>query len=164
MKMRNAISSTILTIAAVGQVLLSFILYDADGNAGVRTIGWVILWISAVFGWLPVYTFKKWGNTKGRGYVRTTVLVDRGIYAVVRHPQYLAGMLMGVSLFLIAQHWIVAILGLIVIISLYLGIHDEESSAIAKFGASYERYRESVPRINVVVGLIRLLRRRRAGH
>jgi protein-S-isoprenylcysteine O-methyltransferase Ste14 len=162
MKMkRNAITSTILTISAVGQIILAFILYDAHANTAIRTIGWVILWISAVFGWLPVYTLKRRGSPEGRGYVRTTVLVDRGIYAVVRHPQYLAGMLMGVALSLIAQHWIVAILGLTVIISLYLGIYDEERSAIAKFGASYERYRESVPKINVIVGLIRLLRRRR---
>ena len=94
---RAVLSPTILTIVAVGQIILSFVLYKEDGSSVVRTIGWITLWISAIFGWLPVYTLKRWGKPKGRGYIRTTVLVDRGVYAVVRHPQYLAGILMGLA-------------------------------------------------------------------
>jgi protein-S-isoprenylcysteine O-methyltransferase Ste14 len=155
-KTRAGVSSAILTIAAIGQVVLSFVLYKKDGNSILRTTGWVILWISAIFGWLPVYTLKKWGKPKGRGYIRTTVLVDRGIYAVVRHPQYLAGMLMGVALPLIAQHWIVAVLGAVVIVIYYRDTYSEEKAAIEKFGEVYERYRKSVPRINFIAGLVRL--------
>jgi protein-S-isoprenylcysteine O-methyltransferase Ste14 len=163
---RNAkviVSSTILTIVSVGQIVLTFVLYNKTGSSIVRNVGWVILWISAVFGWLPIYTLKKWGKPKGRGYVRTTVLVDRGIYAIVRHPQYVAGMLMGLALSLIAQHWIVAILGAIVIVRLYADTFTEEESVIEKFGEEYERYKESVPRVNFVVGLARLLFHGRKG-
>lgn len=157
------VSSTILTIAAVSQILLSFVLYNENGNSIVRNVGWIVLWISAIFGWLPIHTLKKWGNPKGRGYIRTTVLVDRGIYAIVRHPQYLAGMLMGLALPLIAQHWIVAILGAIMIVIYYKDTFAEEKSTTEKFGAAYERYKESVPRVNVIKGLVQLLRRRREG-
>jgi protein-S-isoprenylcysteine O-methyltransferase Ste14 len=157
---RAVLSPTILTIVAVGQIILSFVLYKEDGSSVVRTIGWITLWISAIFGWLPVYTLKRWGKPKGRGYIRTTVLVDRGVYAVVRHPQYLAGMLMGLALPLIAQHWIVAILGAIVIAIYYRDTFAEEKSAVEKFGAAYEEYRKSVPRVNFITGLVRLLRRR----
>ncbi len=143
----------------MGQIVLSFVLYNENGSSTVRNVGWIILWISAVFGWLPVYTFKKWGRTKGRSYVHTTVLVDRGIYAVVRHPQYLAGMLIGLALPLIAQHWIVAIPGAIAIVIYYTDTFAEEKSAIEKFGEDYERYMESVPRVNFILGLARLLRR-----
>ena len=165
--MKNAkaiVSATILTIVAVGQIILSFVLYNENGSSVVRNMGWIILWISAIFGWLPIYTLKKWGKPEGRGYVRTTVLVDRGIYAVVRHPQYLAGMLIGLALPLIAQHWIVAILGAIAIAIYYADTFAEEKSAIGKFGEEYERYKESVPRVNFIVGLARLLRHRREGH
>lgn len=160
--MKNAkavVSAAILTIAAGGQILLSFVLYNKDGSSIMRNIGWIILWISAIFGWLPIYTLKKWGKPKGKGYVATTVLVDRGIYAVVRHPQYLAGIFMGLALPLIAQHWIVAVLGVIAIGIYYMDTFAEEKSSIEKFGEEYERYKESVPRVNFVVGLSRLLRR-----
>jgi protein-S-isoprenylcysteine O-methyltransferase Ste14 len=158
------VSATLLTIVAVGQIILSFVLYNENGSSIVRNIGWIILWISAIFGWLPIYTFKKWGKPKGRSYIHTTVLVDRGVYAVVRHPQYLAGMLMGLALPLIAQHWIVAILGAIAIVIYYADTFAEEKSAIEKFGEEYERYKESVPRVNFILGLARLLRHRREGH
>jgi protein-S-isoprenylcysteine O-methyltransferase Ste14 len=161
---RAIVSSTILTIAAVGQIILSFVLYKDDGISAVRITGWIILWISAVFGWLPIHTLKKWGKPGGRGYVRTTVLVDRGVYAIVRHPQYLAGILMGLALPLIAQHWIVAMLGAIVIFIDYMDTFAEEKDNVKKFGEKYERYRESVPRVNFFVGLIRLLCHRRERH
>jgi len=158
---KTIISATILTIVAVGQIILSFVLYNKNGSPIVRNIGWIILCISAIFGWLPIYTLKKWGKPKGRGYIHTTVLVDRGIYAVVRHPQYLAGILIGLALPLIAQHWIVAILGIVAIAIYYWDTIAEEESAIEKFGEEYERYRKSVPRVNFIVGLALLLRRRR---
>jgi protein-S-isoprenylcysteine O-methyltransferase Ste14 len=122
--MRNTrviLLATILTIVAVGQIVLSILLYNKAGNPIMTNVGWVILWISAVFGWLPVFTLKRWGGVpKGKGYVNTTILVDRGVYAVVRHPQYLAGMLMGLALSLIAQHWAVTKLGVASILLFYL--------------------------------------------
>ena len=39
-------------------------------------------------GLLPIITFRrKGGVAKGESYIKTTVLVDTGIYAIVRHPQ-----------------------------------------------------------------------------
>jgi protein-S-isoprenylcysteine O-methyltransferase Ste14 len=158
---RAALTSTILTLTAVGQIVLSFVLYNENGSSIVRTIGWAVLWISAVFGWLPIFTLKRWGKTEGRGYVHTTVVVDRGIYKVVRHPQYLAGMLMSAALPLIAQHWLVALLGAVLIFMYYRDTFAEERHCIEKFGAAYERYRESAPRVNFIAGLTRLFQKTR---
>jgi protein-S-isoprenylcysteine O-methyltransferase Ste14 len=158
---RTIASAVVLTIAAVGQIALSFLLYNDEGNDLVTNAGWVILWVSAIFGWLPIFTLKKWGGVpQGKGYVNTTQLVDKGVYGVVRHPQYLAGMLMGVALSLIAQHWAVAVLGLVVVVISYVDTYDEERSCVAKFGEEYTRYAERVPRVNFILGLVRLLRRR----
>jgi protein-S-isoprenylcysteine O-methyltransferase Ste14 len=162
MKKVNAIlSSTILTAVVLGQIILSFVLYNEYGSPLCRIAGWVILWVSAIFGWLPIYTLKKWGSPNGRGYIRTTVLVDCGIYAIVRHPQYLAGVLMGLALPLIAQHWIIAVLGAIAIIIYFKDTFVEEKSSVEKFGEEYKRYKKSVPRLNFILGLIRLLCHRR---
>ncbi|MCK4221951.1 MAG: isoprenylcysteine carboxylmethyltransferase family protein [Dehalococcoidia bacterium] len=159
--MRVVTLLTVWTIAAVGQVVLSFLLYAEPGNDTVRNVGWGVLCLSAVFGWLPIYYLKKWGGVpEQKSYVHTTVLVDRGVYAVVRHPQFLAGILMGVALPLIAQHWLVAVLGAIAIVTYYISAFEDEKSTTARFGEDYERYRESVPRFNFILGLVRVLRRR----
>ena len=147
----------IITILAVGQIVLSFILYNKNGNVAMRNIGWVILWISAIFGWLPIYTFKRYGQVpKGKSYVHTTGLVDKGIYRIIRHPQYFAGILIGLALLLIAQHWLVGLLGIICIIIYYCSSFDEEKTALKKFGEQYQEYMKRVPRFNFIVGLVRL--------
>jgi protein-S-isoprenylcysteine O-methyltransferase Ste14 len=151
----------ILTIVAVGQIVLCFILYNKNGNTFIRNIGWIVLWISAIFGWLPIYTFKKYGKVpKWKGYIHTTQLVDKGVYAIVRHPQYLAGILMAIAFFLIAQHWLIGILCAILIIIYYLSVFDEEQDAIKKFGEDYKQYMKKVPRFNFIQGIIRSLNKR----
>lgn len=161
---RLIISAGILTIAAVGQIILTILLYDYSGNTDIRNAGWVILWISAIFGWLPIFTLKKWGGVpKGKGYIQTTTLVDRGVYGVVRHPQYLAGMLLGIGLSLIAQHWLVSVLGAVVAIVSYADTFEEERDSKDKFGTAYEEYRKRVPRVNFVLGIVRFWIRKKTG-
>jgi protein-S-isoprenylcysteine O-methyltransferase Ste14 len=152
----------VLTIAAVGQIVLSFVLYNKEGSIVLTNIGWGVLVVSAVFGWLPIYTFRKRGGVKGRGYINTTVLVDRGIYAIVRHPQYLAGVLICIALPLIAQHWMVAVLGFVAAVIYYIDTFNEEKKNLEKFGNEYRRYMETVPRMNFVVGIVRLIQRKTA--
>jgi protein-S-isoprenylcysteine O-methyltransferase Ste14 len=153
------VEATILTIAAVGQIILAILLHNQDGNGAVTNIGWVILWLSAIFGWLPIYTFRKWGNVpKGKGYLHTTVLVDRGVYAIVRHPQYLAGILMSVALPLISPHWAVVLLGIVAAIVCYVNMVEEDASDIEKFGDAYKAYIQRVPRMNFLLGIARLIR------
>jgi len=155
----------LLTMTAVGEIVLAIVLYDWDGKAAIINLGWVILWISAVFGCLPIFVFRKWGRvSKGKEYVHTTALVDRGIYALVRHPQYLSFMLIGLALPLIAQHWLVALLGAVVILLTYLVILDEEKSNIEKFGDAYRDYMQRVPRLNFLLGMARLVWRIARAH
>ena len=151
----------ILTIIAVGQIVLCFILYNKNGNSFIRNFGWVVLWISAIFGWLPIYTFKKYGKVpKGKAYVHTTQLVDKGVYAIVRHPQYLAGILMAIAFFLIAQHWLVGILGIVLIFIYYQNTYDEEKKVMEKIGENYKQYMKRVPRLNFILGIVRLIYKR----
>jgi protein-S-isoprenylcysteine O-methyltransferase Ste14 len=75
----------------------------------------------------------------------------------VRHPQYLAGMLLGLALTLIAQHWIVAVLGAAAIIVYYVDTYEEEASSIEKFGEQYIQYMKKVPRVNFLLGILRFV-------
>jgi len=100
---------------------------------------------------------------KGRGYIHTTVLVDSGIYGIVRHPQYLAGVLMSIALPMIAQHWLVEVFGLVAAVVYYVNTFVEQKNNLEKFGEEYTRYMETVPRMDFIVGLLRLMQRRAAG-
>lgn len=150
-----------LTTTMIGQIILALVLHKKSGCVWLINLGWFILWISAIFGWLPIFTFKKWGNVpKGKNYINTTALVDRGIYAIVRHPQYLAGILISIALPMISQHWLVIIPGMITIIITYIDTLEEDKSSVAKFGSTYCKYMQNVPRLNFLLGIIRFLKKK----
>ncbi len=157
MNKKMTIMAAILTFAAIGQIAAAFIFYDPDGNAARINTGWVILWLSAVFGWLPIFTFRRKGEVKGLNYMLTTKLVTSGVYGIVRHPQYLAGILINIALSLITAHWAVWSLGTIAALATYLGTYDEEKNCIEKFGEEYLRYQEKVPRVNFILGILRAI-------
>jgi protein-S-isoprenylcysteine O-methyltransferase Ste14 len=158
---KEKVMAAIVTVATVGQIVLAFVLYNPLGNVPLINTGWAILWISAIFGWLPIYTFRKKGEVKGRSYMHTTTLVDSGVYGIVRHPQYLAGVLMSIAIPLISQHWLIAVLGIIAAPLYYLNTYDEEKNDIEKFGDAYKQYMERVPRMNFILGIIRAIGRKR---
>jgi len=106
---------------------------------------------------------EKGGAQEGESWLATSVVVDRGIYAVIRHPMYLSFMLLVLALMLISQHWLSVIFGLPIVVFLYLAMRVEEQSNIERFGDDYIRYMDKVPRINFLVGIIRLVRRSKRG-
>jgi len=153
-------SGIILTVAFVGQVLAAWLLYNPQASALVINSGWILIMFSAIFGWLPIFTFRARGKIEGRSYINTTVLVDSGVYSIVRHPQYLAGILLNIALPLITFHWLVTVLGILAGVITYLGTFDEEKDNLDKFGEAYRVYQEKVPRLNFLLGLYRLVQRK----
>jgi len=151
------ISGILVTVFAVGQIILAVVLYNPEANVTVINLGWGVLMLSAIFGWLPILTFRKKGEVEGKSYINTTVLVDTGVYSIVRHPQYLAGVLISIALPLITQHWLVAILGAAAVVLYVLGTYDEEEGCIDKFGDVYIDYMKRVPRMNFLLGIFRLI-------
>lgn len=135
--------------------------YDYGQNLGLKILGTAMWLFSVFFAWLPIYIFKRKGGVPaGEGYVSTTKLVTTGIYSVVRHPQYLAGILFSLSFMLVSQHWLVIILGIPLVIIFYIAAWDEDKSLINKFGDEYRQYMKSVPRMNFLSGLVRKIGRK----
>jgi hypothetical protein len=58
------------------------------------------------------------------------------------------------------QHWLNAVLGLIVMGLLYNDMCRQENSNLERFGDDYQRCMECVPRMNLVAGTIRLMENR----
>jgi len=161
--MKNRIARTteiILTITSIAQIILAFFFYNYLNNSHLCNIGWVFLWVSALFGVLPIITFKKYGGVSAeKSYIHTTCLVDKGIYSIVRHPQYLAGLLISIGLILITQHWSSLLLGCINIYIYFFSAIDEERLLLEKFGEQYQIYTDRVPRFNFLIGIIRHISR-----
>ncbi len=153
---------SVVCLGIIAQFALSlFFFYNWAGLDVLSYIGWAVWVPSMILGWMPIFIFRRKARVrKGESYTHTTVLVDSGIYAVVRHPQYLAMILLSLALILISQHWLVMVIGFVAMVSVYIAMREEDGRLIEKFGDDYKRYMESVPRANFLVGFIRLLRRR----
>jgi len=98
---------------------------------------------------------------ENQSVINTTVLVDSGIYSVIRHPQYLCFMMWVFPFVLMSQHWLSIISGVTELILFYLDVLKEEEANVEKFGEAYIRYMQRVPRINIVLGPIRVLLHRK---
>jgi protein-S-isoprenylcysteine O-methyltransferase Ste14 len=145
----------------VAELALSIWRYNLAGDRLIRAIGWVLWGLGAVLGWLPILTLRRLGGVpKGASYVNTTRLVMTGIYGIVRHPQYLAFGLIAVALILIVQDWVVAGVGALGAVGSYLIACGADRGCLTKFGEAYRRYMQQVPRTNLIVGLLRLARRK----
>jgi protein-S-isoprenylcysteine O-methyltransferase Ste14 len=143
-------------------IILVFVFYNYYNLDFLVYSGWILLVFSVVVIWLAGGEFrKKGGAPKGESIVHTSVLVDSGVYAVVRHPQYLGFILFVIALVLMSQHWPSIISGVLGSALFYKDILREEQMSIEKFGDSYKRYMEQVPRMNLLVCIIRYLRQRR---
>jgi protein-S-isoprenylcysteine O-methyltransferase Ste14 len=66
---------------------------------------------------------------------------------------------MYVALILLSQHWLTAIIGIPGIACVYLISRQEDLRLIEKFGDDYKHYMQKVPRMNLLAGIIRLVRR-----
>ena len=140
----------------VVQIVLAYFQYNHLRLDVVANLGWLVFMVSGVFGWLPIFCLKRKGRVpENRSYVHTTVLVDSGIYSVVRHPQYFAGVLISLALVLITQHWLSAILFLPVAAGFYWDSLRADRDLVEKFGGEYEAYMERVSGMNPLRGILR---------
>lgn len=154
---KSYIPSSIAGLLTLAQFILLFFISKTYISA-LRYVGFAIWALSAYFGWVPIVIFKrKGGVTKGQSYIHTTKLVDTGVYAIVRHPQYVALPLLNIAFILVGQNLIIAILGISAIPLMLIDIQKADEACIEKFGEIYKNYMQRVPRVNFVLGIIRVL-------
>ena len=158
------IPSIIASLLFISQIIVGiYLLSEVSQIEPLAYIGIGLYILSGViFGMLPVFEFrKKGGVTKGKSYIYTTKLVDSGIYSIVRHPQYVTFILWAIAGMLLFQHWIVICLGIPVIPLIYVDLLHADKDGIKKFGDEYIAYMKKVPRANFLIGIIRIIKRKR---
>ena len=160
MERQDVARAAIYTPLMLYQFYLSWRYYNNLNMAWVTNLGWLVLWVSALFGWLPIYEFKKKGGVpENQSYMNTSKLVNTGIYSIVRHPQFLAGVLICLGMMLISQHPHSVVAGIIASIVYASEVSPADKRLIEKFGEPYKQYMEQVAALNFVTGLIRRLTR-----
>ena len=155
---------TFVSILFISQIIVGiYILSDVSQIEILAYVGvGLYVFSGIVFGMLPVMEFRKKGRVrKGKSYIHTTKLVDTGIYSIVRHPQFVTFILWAIAGMLLFQHWIIILLGIPIVPLTYFDLIRADKDAIEKFGDYYEAYMKKVPRMNFLLGILRLLRRRR---
>lgn len=125
---------------------LASILQAPAAPLPLRYLAWVLSGLGLVLVLLSVVTLMA---NRGAG------LIDRGIYGVVRHPMYLGAMLLFLSWVLFLPHWIVLLLSSANAAIVYGFILQGERKNITRFGDSYRRYMQRVPRVNLLAGMAR---------
>jgi protein-S-isoprenylcysteine O-methyltransferase Ste14 len=166
-KWQNILWSTLITILGIAcfpiNPLVLTGLLKPNFYLPLFIMGWVAWAIGMVLVMAPIVMFPRRGGVpKGKSFVNTTRLVDTGIYAIVRHPQYTGGIYaIFVATLLLYLHWLFGVLGVIGTVVTYMGCREEDQRLIDRFGDDYRAYMERVPRMNFILGIIRLWRRRK---
>ena len=154
----------IVTILLIVETVFFFAIYFFYRNLLLERLsylGWILLLLSVYFAIVPVYAFRKKAEvSKGKSYIHTKVIVDTGVFSVVRHPQYLSMLLVALGLILIVQHWLIFIFSVVSMILIYIGILKQDKILVRKFGDDYKRYMQKVPRTNFLLGILRLVKRK----
>ena len=123
--------------------------------------GWFVLAIGLVLVFWPMTALRTKGNpAEGKDFTHTTRLVTGSIYRVVRHPLYLGWCLMYIAAGLFSQHWVVAILASLGVACIVQMAEQEDRHLIEKFGGAYARYMDSVPGMNLLAGIVRLVQQK----
>ena len=146
----------------LAQFALMWVLYESIDVDGLKYLAWAVWILAATLLAVSMLTLRSRGQVQaGRSCVETEALIATGVYALVRHPLYLGWMLMYLAVFLFDPNWVLALVGILGIACVYWFTNQEEQLLIEKFGESYRRYMQRVPRFNLAAGTIRLLLKRR---
>ncbi len=72
-------------------------------------------------------------------------LQTRGVYSIVRHPQYLGWILTHVGMSILLSAWYSMLFTPLLIILIYLISKKEEEDLIGQFGEGYKAYQKRIP-------------------
>lgn len=146
------------SLATISLILAAQFLARGD-NPYLRGAGVFVLALACVFIFTPFFLLVKHGWVEdGKTYMQTRAAVDQGLYSITRHPQYLGYIFLACGFALLSQHWVVILLAVVGMMFFYCQAVSEERYCLAQLGEPYQRYLERVPRFNLVLGIMRLLR------
>jgi protein-S-isoprenylcysteine O-methyltransferase Ste14 len=131
-------------------------------NRFLRGAGVFSLLLAGPFVVLPFLLLRRHGRPlPGKTYMETDGVVDQGLYSITRHPQYLGYMFLACGFGLLSQHWAALLLAAVGVTAWHRQAVLEERTCLSRLGEPYQQYLRRVPRYNIVLGVVRLLRESR---
>jgi protein-S-isoprenylcysteine O-methyltransferase Ste14 len=124
----------------------------------LKIIGFILFIPSAILVIAPLVSLERKGKTKTSASPLlapsdATIMLNTGIFGVVRHPLYLGTALWSVALMLVFQSILSVILGIVAISCFWMASRKEDEFNIKKFGDPYREYMKRVPMWNLFGGL-----------
>ncbi|MEJ2205541.1 MAG: isoprenylcysteine carboxylmethyltransferase family protein [Gemmatimonadota bacterium] len=151
----------IASMAAAG-VFATAQLGDSWDWPGSRWLGVACLALALPLFSLPFLHLSRYGASEpGKGFIHTTRVADRGLYAVVRHPQYLGYCLLVAGVASLSANPVSVTLSVLATIGFVAQAVAEERFLVRRMGDPYVDYMARVPRFDLVRGLWRWWRSRR---
>jgi protein-S-isoprenylcysteine O-methyltransferase Ste14 len=129
---------------------------DSPLLQALQVAGVALYWASVVLVLLSILALAHRGKPEGF-FERTTILIDRGLFGVIRHPLYLGVALWSLGLVLQIQLILPAVLGMVAFSCAWAASKKEDEFNVEKFGEGYKAYMTMVPAWNVPKGLRRTL-------
>ncbi len=115
-------------------------------------IGNIIYWSGAPLAVISLITLRCRGKPKDL-VENTTLLIESGIFRVIRHPLYVGLAFWSIGLILLIQSIPSTILGMVALFCFWMASKKEDEFNIKKFGDSYKEYMKNVPMWNFLKGL-----------
>lgn len=132
-------------------VLLSMI-WEAGDIRPLVYFGLALYIPAAAFVISSFISLKRKGKPES-GWEPTTVLIESGVFGIVRHPLFLGSAIFTLGFVLVIQSILSAILGIVAIFCLWMASKKEDAYNIEKFGDGYKNYMKSVPMWNFFGGI-----------
>jgi protein-S-isoprenylcysteine O-methyltransferase Ste14 len=162
--MKPRLSTLAFPIASITIVLcwlLIVLFFHNPTSQALFVVGDVIVGVGVLLIILAMATLRRKGDLQeGGDFTATTVVVKRGVYSVVRHPLYLGWLLTYPAAMLVSQHGLIVILGVLGIVSMDQITRMADEQLVERFGVDYETYMQEVPRLNILLGIVRKLKRK----
>ena len=112
-----------------------------------KIIGYIIIGVSLGIILHMTFMFKKYGKGTPSITETTKKLVRQGIFKYTRNPMYISNSLVIVGIFFLNGHLLLLAYALLFFVSMHLFlVYVEEPELKKKYGKSYERFLEEVPR------------------
>lgn len=139
-------------------IALGDMLWKSGNILPLRYLGYLFFIPGGIFVVSSFVSLKHKGKPAS-GWEHTSVLIESGIFRVVRHPLYLGSALFTFGVMLIIQSIPSTLLGLIAIFCFWMVSKGEDAFNVKKFNEAYREYMKRVPTWNFLTGLYRLSRR-----
>ncbi|MCE4608541.1 MAG: isoprenylcysteine carboxylmethyltransferase family protein [Caldisphaeraceae archaeon] len=89
---------------------------------------------------------------------RPQSLIKENVYSIIRHPEYLGHIMILTGFTLMSKDIVTLALSVFLIASLYYAATAEERELVKIYGEDYLNYSKRVPRMNLILGLLRKLK------